>query len=68
MVNRCGFTPQYKGLEELNQKYKSQGLEILGFPCNQFGQQEPGSDEEIQNVCPPPPSLSLPPNPQSDAS
>ena len=47
----CGFTPQYKGLEELYQKYNSQGLEILDFPCNQFGNQAPGSDEEIHEFC-----------------
>ena len=43
----CGFTPQYKGLEELYKKYKEKGLEILDFPCNQFGNQAPGSAEEI---------------------
>ena len=47
----CGFTPQYKGLEELYQKYHEQGLEILDFPCNQFGNQAPGSDEEIHEFC-----------------
>ena len=47
----CGFTPQYKGLEELYQKYNSQGLEILDFPCNQFGNQAPGNDEEIHEFC-----------------
>lgn len=47
----CGFTPQYKGLEELYQKYKDKGLEILDFPCNQFAGQAPGSDEEINNFC-----------------
>lgn len=50
-ASKCGFTPQYKGLEELYRKYKDQGLVILGFPCNQFGQQEPGSDSEIQEFC-----------------
>jgi len=59
MMSRCGFTPQYKGLEELNRKYRSQGLEILGFPCNQFGGQEPGDDAEISDVLPPPLSLLL---------
>ncbi|KAI5853992.1 thioredoxin-like protein [Tricharina praecox] len=51
VASKCGFTPQYKGLEELNQKYHDKGLEILGFPCNQFGGQEPGTDEDIQNFC-----------------
>ncbi|MBR1472177.1 MAG: glutathione peroxidase [Lachnospiraceae bacterium] len=47
----CGFTPQYKGLQELYDKYREQGLEILDFPCNQFGNQAPGSDEEIHSFC-----------------
>ncbi len=47
----CGFTPQYKGLEELYEKYKDQGFEILDFPCNQFFHQAPGSDEEINTFC-----------------
>lgn len=47
----CGFTPQYKGLEELYKKFKDQGLEILDFPCNQFGHQAPGSDKEIDSFC-----------------
>lgn len=47
----CGFTPQYKGLEELYRKYKDQGFEILDFPCNQFGHQAPGSDAEIGEFC-----------------
>ena len=47
-ASQCGFTPQYKGLEDLYQKYKDKGLEILGFPCNQFGNQEPGSNDEIE--------------------
>lgn len=47
----CGFTPQYKGLEELYEKYKDEGFEILDFPCNQFFKQAPGSDEEINSFC-----------------
>ena len=47
----CGFTPQYKGLEELYQKYNKDGLEILDFPCNQFAGQAPGTDSEIQEFC-----------------
>ena len=47
----CGFTPQYKGLQELYDKYKLQGFEILDFPCNQFLSQAPGSDEEIHTFC-----------------
>lgn len=50
-ATRCGFTPQYKELEELYQKYSQSGLEILDFPCNQFRQQAPGSIEEIHNFC-----------------
>ncbi|MCM1263501.1 MAG: glutathione peroxidase [Butyrivibrio sp.] len=47
----CGFTPQYEGLQDLYEKYQAQGLEILDFPCNQFGNQAPGSDEEITDFC-----------------
>ncbi|MCM1216643.1 MAG: glutathione peroxidase [Lachnospiraceae bacterium] len=47
----CGFTPQYEGLQDLYEKYQSRGLEILDFPCNQFGHQAPGSDEEITDFC-----------------
>ena len=47
----CGFTPQYEGLEKLYKKYHDKGLEILDFPCNQFGNQAPGSDEEIHEFC-----------------
>ena len=51
VASKCGLTPQYEGLEALYQKYKDQGLEILGFPCNQFLEQEPGSNEEILSFC-----------------
>lgn len=47
----CGFTPQYDGLQDLYEKYQEQGLEILDFPCNQFGNQAPGSEEEIVDFC-----------------
>lgn len=47
----CGFTPQYKGLQDLYEKYQEQGLEILDFPCNQFGNQAPGTEEEIVDFC-----------------
>jgi glutathione peroxidase len=50
-ASKCGFTPQYKGLEKLYQILHAKGLEILGFPCNQFGAQEPGSEEEIETFC-----------------
>lgn len=50
-ASKCGLTPQYKGLEELYQKYKQDGLVILGFPCNQFGNQEPGTSKDIQEGC-----------------
>jgi len=50
-ASECGNTPQYKGLEELYQKYKSKGFTVLAFPCNQFGEQEPGTSEEINNFC-----------------
>ncbi len=51
VASKCGFTPQYKELEEIYREYKNQGLEILAFPCNQFGAQEPGDPEEIKNFC-----------------
>jgi glutathione peroxidase len=51
VASRCGFTPQYAGLEALWRKFKDRGLVILGFPCNQFGRQEPGEDAEIKQFC-----------------
>lgn len=51
VASKCGFTPQYKGLEEIYRKYKDKGFEVLGFPCNQFGAQEPGDADEIKNFC-----------------
>ena len=50
-ASACGFTPQYKGLEALQQKYAARGFSVLGFPCNQFGRQEPGSAAEIGQFC-----------------
>ena len=50
-ASQCGFTPQFEGLEQLHQQYDDQGLVVLGFPCNQFGSQDPGSDEEIGAFC-----------------
>jgi glutathione peroxidase len=51
VASRCGNTPQYKNLEALYEKYKDKGLVVLGFPCNDFGAQEPGTNEEIQAIC-----------------
>jgi glutathione peroxidase len=51
VASKCGFTPQYKGLEALQQKYGPRGFAVLGFPCNQFGGQEPGTEAEIQEFC-----------------
>jgi glutathione peroxidase len=51
VASKCGFTPQYKGLEALHRKYSGKGLVVMGFPCNQFGAQEPGPDDEIMEFC-----------------
>ncbi len=51
VASKCGFTPQYKGLEALYRKYKEGGFSVLGFPCNQFGAQEPGPEDEIMDFC-----------------
>ncbi|MGH3348132.1 MAG: glutathione peroxidase, partial [Nocardioides sp.] len=50
-ASECGFTPQYQGLEKLYEKLNGKGLEVLGFPCNQFGEQEPGTDKDIAAFC-----------------
>jgi len=50
-ASKCGFTPQYKGLQELYEQYQKSGFEVLGFPCDQFGHQEPGSEDEIKSFC-----------------
>jgi glutathione peroxidase len=51
VASKCGFTPQYEGLEKLHKDLKPRGFEVLGFPCNQFGKQEPGDEAEIKNFC-----------------
>ena len=51
VASKCGFTPQYKDLQNLHEKYQDKGLEVLGFPCNQFGAQEPGTNEEVKSFC-----------------
>lgn len=51
VASKCGFTPQYEGLQTLYENHKSQGLVVLGFPCDQFGHQEPGDEEEIKRFC-----------------
>ena len=51
VASQCGYTPQYAGLETLYEKYRDKGFEVLGFPCNQFGSQEPGSEGEIKTFC-----------------
>ena len=50
-ASACGYTPQYRGLQALYQRFKDQGFAVLGFPCNQFGSQEPGTADEIQDFC-----------------
>ena len=50
-ASKCGFTPQFQGLEALHRQYQDRGLRILGFPCNQFGKQDPGSNDEISHFC-----------------
>jgi glutathione peroxidase len=50
-ASKCGFTPQYKGLQELQEQYADRGLSVIGFPCNQFGHQEPGDSDEIGEFC-----------------
>ncbi|HUO61524.1 MAG TPA: glutathione peroxidase [Candidatus Acidoferrales bacterium] len=50
-ASKCGFTPQYKGLEQLYEQYHKNGFEVLGFPCDQFGHQEPGTNEDIKSFC-----------------
>ena len=50
-ASKCGFTPQFAGLEQLNQEYKDRGLVVIGFPCNQLASQDPGSDSEIEGFC-----------------
>jgi glutathione peroxidase len=51
VASQCGFTKQYEGLQELHKKYADQGLVVIGFPCNQFGSQEPGTDQDIKEFC-----------------
>ena len=51
VASKCGFTPQYAGLQKLYDEYKDRGLVVLGFPCDQFGHQEPGNEDEIRNFC-----------------
>jgi glutathione peroxidase len=51
VASKCGYTPQYRGLEALHEQYSSKGLSVVGFPCNQFGAQEPGTNEEILQFC-----------------
>jgi glutathione peroxidase len=51
VASKCGLTPQYEGLEQLHERFHDRGFEVVGFPCNQFGEQEPGTSEEIQTFC-----------------
>jgi glutathione peroxidase len=51
VASKCGFTPQYEGLEALQKEWEAKGFEVLGFPCDQFGHQEPGNEEDIRNFC-----------------
>jgi glutathione peroxidase len=51
VASKCGFTPQYRGLEELHRRFRDRGFEVLGFPCDQFGHQEPGDEAQIKNFC-----------------
>lgn len=51
VASKCGFTPQYEGLEEVWREYRDQGLVVIGFPCDQFGHQEPGNADEIRSFC-----------------
>ena len=60
VASGCGFTPQYEGLQKLYEKYSEQGFEVLGFPCNQFGEQEKGSESEIKGFCESKYSISFP--------
>ncbi|MDQ3103853.1 MAG: glutathione peroxidase [Actinomycetota bacterium] len=60
VASKCGFTPQYEGLEELWRRYRDDGLVVLGFPCDQFGEQEPGSEAEIADFCSTTHSVSFP--------
>ena len=51
VASKCGFTPQYEGLEALHKRFRDRGFAVLGFPCDQFGHQEPGDEKEIANFC-----------------
>ena len=60
VASECGFTKQYDGLEKLHEKFAEKGLQVIGFPCNQFGGQEPGTDEQIQQFCKSPFGVAFP--------